>query len=396
MGESETSEEQESRQNNSDKSKVDTLPTENVVKDIMFSRDTESTERELVMATPETVGINLDQDYIVDARNFWSRDRYVRYLQERDGELSIDTQTIINSDLSQQILTERKKIELYKQEKLENYLASFQGKIKHIRIHPEGEKSPVTPSQAIEANEDGTYQLQLSPNFIAQMRTILKQINDLTIVVQFYDHRRGAANASDVPETSLQLEQYTAICEGILENLGDSIQLEIGNETNISKNTDPIFADKLQHASHVNSSEYAHFYFEVAQRLKEKYPQIKLSLAGIACYDPTYLTEVLTQIESIKKERQVDIRLVDTISFHPYREVPDVGAVEVRNGVFVPTELSYDAQLSQMQEIANNFGINLTVGEINYPNSDPELQKSNDITSKRNIISFIYPGHHVE
>jgi hypothetical protein len=218
-------------------------------------------------------------------------------------------------------------------------------------------------------------------------------------VVQFYDHRRGKEKSSDVPETQEQVEQYIAICEKIIESIGDSVQLEIGNETNISRSTGAMFADKLQHASHVNSAEYGKFFFEVAKKIKEKSPTVRLSIAGVACFDPTYLREVLTEVGRLQTESGNDTTLVDTISFHPYRENPESGSVEVKNSNFTVGELDYERQMEEMQKIASEFGVKLNVGEINFPFSDPEqkakLEQAVSLTAKRGIESLIYPGVNV-
>jgi hypothetical protein len=361
---------------------------------------TKVTERKMVIGNPGKVGINFDQDLIVDARSFWSHDRYVKYVEDRDGEISGDIQPLIDSGQSQRLLKEKRESELRKKDEQIKYLTSFEGKIKHLRVHPAGEFSPITPSQAIEIGSDGTYKVEISPGFVDQIKAIQKQVSDLTLVVQFYDHRRGKDHASDVPETELQVEQYVALCDGVVDHFGDGIQLEIGNETNVSRNTGQVFADKLQHASHVDSTEYADFYFKVAQQLKERHPDVKLSIAGVACFDPTYLTEVLTKVEDNKKKSGVNTKLIDIISFHPYRDEPEKGSVEVKNGNFLESNLDYEDQLAKMQSIAVKYSVDLTVGEINFSKSDPEqqvkLQQSNEITSKRGVVSFIYPGNNVE
>lgn len=356
-------------------------------------------ERDLVVENPEFVGINFDHDYILDARNFWLQERYLQYLQERDGQISDEVRSAIESGQAKEILSEKREKEISKESSFNEYLSSFEGKLQHARVHPAGELSPIAPSQALEIKPDGTFDVVLAPEFVEQIKTLREQVRDLTLVVQFYDHRRGKEKSSDVPETQEQVEQYIAICEKIIENIGDGVQLEIGNETNISRSTGAMFADKLQHASHVNSTEYGKFFFEVAKKIKEKTPTAKLSIAGVACFDPTYLREVLTEVRRLQTEVGIDIALVDTISFHPYREKPEGGSVEVKNGNFTISEMDYEGQMEEMQKIASEFGVKLNVGEINFPFSDPEqktkLEQAVSLTAKKGIESLIYPGVNV-
>jgi hypothetical protein len=356
-------------------------------------------ERDLVVENPEFVGINFDHDYIVDARNFWSQERYLQYIQERDGQISDEIRPAVESGQAQKILLDKKEKEVGKKLSFNEYLSSFEGKLQHARVHPAGELSPITPSQALEIKPDGTFDVAIAPEFIDQIKTLQEQISDLTLVVQFYDHRRGKEKSSDVPETQEQIEQYIAICERIIESFGNRVELEIGNETNISRSTGTMFADKLQYASHVDAVEYGKFFTEVAKRIKEKSPAIKLSIAGVACFDPTYLREVLTEVRRLQVEAGIDRALVDTISFHPYREKPEGGSIEVKNGNFTISEMDYEGQMKEMKKIASDFGVKLNVGEINFPFSDPaqktKLEQAVSLTAKNGIESLIYPGVNV-
>jgi hypothetical protein len=356
-------------------------------------------EHDMVVENPEFVGINFDHDYIVDARNFWSQERYLQYIQERDGQISDEVRSAVESGQAQKILSEKKEKEVVKESSFHEYVSSFEGKLQHARVHPAGELSPIAPSQALEIKPDGTFDVVIAPEFIDQIKILKERVSDLTLVVPFYDHRRGKEKSSDVPETQEQVNQYIAICEKIIESIGDGVQLEIGNETNISRSTGVMFADKLQHASHVNSAEYGKFFFEVAKKIKEKTPAAKLSIAGVACFDPTYLREVLTEVRRLQTEAGIDGALVDTISFHPYREKPESGSVEVKNGNFTISEMDYERQMEEMQKIASEFGVKLNVGEINFPFSDPEqkakLEQAVSLTTKKGIESLIYPGVNV-
>ncbi len=356
-------------------------------------------ERDLAVKNPELVGMNFDQDYIVDGRNFWSQERYFQYIQERDGQISQEVHSAEESGKLQEYILSNRGKETRKGDIFKKYLSSFEGKLQHVRVHPAGECSPLTPSQSIEIKSDGTFEVVIAPEFIDQTKMIQEQVTDLTLVVQFYDHRRDKEKSSDVPETLKQEKQYIALCEKIIEKVGNDVQLEIGNETNVSKSTGPQFANELQHASHVDSIEYGKFFFEVAKRIKEKNSKVRLSVAGVACFDPTYLREVLTEIRRLQTESKIDAPLVDTISFHPYREKPENGSVEIRNGNFVASELDYEKQMEEMQKIASEFGVKLTVGETNFSSYDPKqkekLEQAISLTTDKKIEFLIYPGVNV-
>ena len=362
-------------------------------------RESREYEQSLVVENPELVGINFDQDFIVDARNFWPQEKYLQYIQERDGNISEELQAIVGTNKAEKIISENKEKEARKMTEFDEYLSGFNGKLQHVRIHPAGECSPLTPSQAVKINPDGTFDVAISPEFIDQIKKVEEQTDDITLVVQFYDHRRGKERSSNVPETPEQTEQYVALCQKIIENAGEGVQLEIGNETNISRNTAIMFADKLQHASHVNSVEYGKFFFDVAQKIKEESLTTKLSVAGVACFDPTYLREVLGEIKQLQAENKIETPLVDTISFHPYRDKPEGGAIEVKDGKFTISQLDYDEQLEEMQKIASEFGVKLNVGEINFLFSDPEqetkLEEAISLTAEKKVKSFIYPAVNV-
>lgn len=356
-------------------------------------------ERYLVIKNPNWVGINFDQEFIVDDRNFWSLKQRLNYLKQRDGVISPDILSKIESGEVQRVISQRQESEKQKMRRFREYVEDFQGNLKHIRINPAGETSSVSPSQAIEVKKDRSFEVKISPEFIEQIKVLTEQSEDVTLVVPFYNHRRDKERVSDVPETEEQIQQYIALCQDIIEKTGGLAQLEIGNETNISRSTGAEFRDKLQHASHVNSAEYANFYYKVARNIKEKFPEVKLSVAGVACFDPTYLREVLTEIKRLRTEEKVDTKLVNSISFHPYRNNPRDGSIEIKNGNFTINKSNYQEQLNIMKKLSAEFGTELNVGEINFPFSDPEweekLKGAIFLTKDQNVVSLIYPGIHV-
>lgn len=355
------------------------------------------------MNHPDSVGINFDHFDIINPKNFWALERYQGYLEERYkgyDNIPLVAKTLIERGEAEDFLLQAKAKENNKIGSFEKYLEGFENNISHARVHPEGEESPLTPSQAIEINLDRSWNVSIAPEFVDQIKTLQKHCPDITLVVQFYDHRRSTESASDVPQTPEQIEQYTALCDETINQFGENIQLEIGNETNISRKTDKNkFGELVQHASHVDASEYAHFYFEVATAVKEKHPGVRLSIAGVACYDPIYIEEVLSEIARLQKDHNSSLNLVDTISFHPYRNTIEGGSVEVRNGAFKSSPLTYTQQLENMQQLANSYGVSLNVGEINFDFNDEQqmekLEMANSLTAEKGVTSFIYPGIHV-
>ena len=362
------------------------------------NEDTREYEANMVTSNPEFIGINFDQDYIVDARSFRSQEEYLQYIKEKDWQISNEVNSLIESGQAGNMLLKKKEEETTKIQSFNQYLSSFKWKLKHVRIHPAGECSPITVCQTIKTLPDNTIKCEISKEFVEQIKEIKKQADDVTIVVQFYDHQRKKENVADVPETAEQINKYISVCNKIIEEAGTNIQLEIGNETNVSKNTGKTF-EKLQHASNVNPIQYGKFFYEVAKRIKTKSPKTRLSIAGVASFDPTYLRDVLSEINRLKKKHQINIPLVDTISFNPYRKDPESGCIEVKNGKFTINEWNYEDQLKEMEKIASEYGTHLTIGEINFSLSDKEqktkLEKAIEITANKNIESLIYPGNNV-
>jgi hypothetical protein len=112
-------------------------------------------ERDLVVKNPELVGINFDHDYIVDTRSFWPQERYIQYLQERDGQISDEVRSAVESGRAQKILSERGRKRLIKGHLLMNIYLVLKGnystlefilpvnyhqlpRLKHLRLNQMG------------------------------------------------------------------------------------------------------------------------------------------------------------------------------------------------------------------------------------------------------------------
>jgi len=365
----------------------------------MVEQDDKGKERDLVAEDPEKVGLNFDHEYIIDGRDLWPLEKHLKYIEERDGSISDDINRFVESGEAQKFIEESRKRSESKKTLFTQYLLTFNGRIKHVRINPGGELSPLSPSQAIEYGDNDSFNVSIPQEFINQIKELQKWTEDITLVIPFYDHRRGKEESSNVPESPSQVEEYIAICKQVANVFGNKIQLEIGNETNVSRTTGSMFSEKLQHSTHVDTDEYGEFFFNVARAVKSEYPSLRMSMAGVACFDPTYIKEVVAKVTELQEKNGINSHLIDTISFHPYRDNPSSGSVEVKNGSFVRSDLNYEQQMEEMQKIASDIGAVLTVGEINFSSSDPlhfdKLKEAISVTKKKGIVSYIYPGIHV-
>lgn len=353
-------------------------------------------ECDLVTKNPGFIGINLDHDHIVDARGLFTLDEAAEYLR-RKYELTTDE---LDYSQAESYLSTKRTAEDAKEVAFYEYLSKFKNRLRHARIHPSGGASPISPSQALKITPDRAYSVAITPRFFKQMKALKRaQVDDLTLVIPFYDHRRAKREAADIPKTQEQIEQYISLCTSVIENIGEDIQLEIGNETNVSRDTDKMFADESSFVSHVDPIEYGKFFFEVAKKIKAEKPTTKLSIAGVACFDPTYLREALAEINRLQTAVGIGHALVDTISFHPYREDPEGGSIEVKNGNFVSSHLNYKKQMATMKNLASEFDIKLNVGEINFslfdPRQEEKLNRAITLTAEAGLVSLIYPGINV-
>src|SRR3989344_6105873 len=226
-------------------------------------------EASLVLENPELVGINFDQDFIVDSRGLWDKGKCIDYLKARGDIVENQLDSLTEGELQKRAEEERNKLSRF-----DEYFEQFKGKVEHIRINPAGEASPVSLSQAIEKISEDEFSVNISSDFLDQLKSISENCKDTTLVVPFYDHRREKAGSGDMPKKDQEIEQYIAVCEKIVEECGGKVVLEIGNEVNVSKKTGIMFRDRLQHLSEVNPEEYSKFFVKVANRLKEKNPEV--------------------------------------------------------------------------------------------------------------------------
>lgn len=331
---------------------------------------------ELVKNNHDILGTNFDYDLIFDGRFEWANDdeRTKKLIAEliSKNKLSFDQ---IDGQISEARIENLKKVDAFKR-----YIDDFEGKLKHSRVNPFGPLSPVSPYQCVkkEKGENGieTRTVEISPSFIEQMKYLTERCPDTTIVVPFYNKEREDDEHSNTPESQVDIDDYVNICLELISKLGDGsgLTLEIGNETNVSHDTGQEFdgSAREQFASEANPYKYAKFYCEVASRIKDKYPNVKLSVSGTAFYDEAYLFKVLNTIKNKSGGRTN--KLVDVISYHPYGDFNSDGtysAVSVEGGKYIESNLDFEEQHKRMLELSKYFGVKLDIGEINFPSNDP-------------------------
>lgn len=351
-------------------------------------------ERDQVLESPQNIGITFDQKFLIDPKEFWWVEDWIQYMRDINRGLTEEEQRQITSGEAEEYCKNMRKSAIEKQGRFQKYLESFWWKLIYARAHPAGTTSALTPSRAVKYHPDGSWEITLSQEYIDQLKLIQKHSKDLTVVVQFYDHRLGQS-CSYLPDTQERINQYIWICERLIESVGDEIQLEIWIETNVS----PFTGKQFQTGQFLNETDpekYAEFLFAVTNHLKSKYPKIRIAMAGIACFDPTYAREVLEKILLLKEQHHVVSWVVDTISFHPYREVPEVGSVEIQHGKFQKSTLTIEQQIQTFQDIGKQYGVMARIGETNYRFSDPdrEAKLRTDLwISWPKIQTLIYPSH---
>ena len=351
-----------------------------------------------VIKSPDVVGLNLDSSSIVNPRNL----RGIKYVEESlaDGKtmeeisehFSFQYGRIITPEQIQSAIDfEKEKIEIFDKE-----IDSLPDGTR-FRVHSSGSQSPFVASECIRVDETGKKQVVFNEIAMKQIERLKEKAGDsgLTVVMNMFAKESGA----NIPKTPEDIESYLLMCREFIKQTGfengKGLTLELGNETNVNRNTSdngyrPF--DKEEFGDSSSPEEYADFYYQVANRLKGEFPELKLSLAGTAFYDKTYVEKVVSSVQDREKG------LIDVISFHPYRGDVEEGTAEIVNNEKKKSNLSFDEQFAEMKKIANAIGAEVTVGEVSFTK---EWGKSiNTIEQAKNArkshelgtISYIWPG----
>ncbi len=244
----------------------------------------------------------------------------------------------------------------------------------------------------------------------------------------------------------------------IFRSAGKGLVLELGNECNMSHESDgPLFKSEA-FAEKVDPEAYAKFYFETAKALKSAFPDIRLSLAGTAFYDYDFTKQVIDQIQAAKDEDESlkETKLIDVVSFHPYRKtvegptpfmkngirlsesevreksreywesldknkkdtigqeilanltedekiiVSGLTGKELENSIAYRAYTNFDQQLDSLRALADKIGAEVTVGEISFyagewgeSIDENEQERNASHGREKGYTSFLWPGEQI-
>ncbi|MBR2766671.1 hypothetical protein IKD67_01115 [Candidatus Saccharibacteria bacterium] len=351
-----------------------------------------------VIKSPDVVGLNLDSSSIVNPRNL----RGMAFVEESlaDGKTMEEIseqissrygKTITPEQIQSAINSEKEKIAIFDKE-----IDSLPDGTR-FRVHSSGSQSPFVVSECIRADETGKKQVVFNEIAMKQIERLKEKAGDsgLTVVMNMFAKESGA----NTPKTPEEIESYLLMCREFIKQTsfenGKGLTLELGNETNVNRNTSdngyrPF--DKEEFGDSSSPEEYADFYYQVANRLKSEFPELKLSLAGTAFYDKTYVEKVVSSVQDREKG------LIDVISFHPYRGDVEEGTAEIVDNKRQKSNLSFDEQFAEMKKIADVIGAKVTVGEVSFTKewgksiNTIEQAKNTRKSYELGTISYIWPG----
>lgn len=351
-----------------------------------------------VMKSPDVVGLNLDSSSIVSPSNL----REIKFVEESlaDGKTMEEISEYYSSQYGITITPERIQSAInFEKEKLivfDREIDSLPEGAK-FRVHSSGSQSPFVVSECVKTNENGENQIVFNEIAMKQIEKLKEKAGDsgLTVVMNMLTKENGA----NVPKTPEEIEKYLLMCREFIKQAGfkdgKNLTLELGNETNVNRNTDdrgfkPF--DREEFADSSSPEEYADFYYQIASGLKSEFSELKLSLAGTAFYDKEYVEKVVNSVQERKEG------LIDVISFHPYRGSVEEGTAEIVNNEKQKSNLSFDEQFAEMKKIADAIGAEVTVGEVSFTKewgksiNTLEQAKNTEKSRRLGTTSYIWPG----
>jgi hypothetical protein len=416
-------------------------------------------EIEIIAENSDVLGYNIDSKFII-----WPE----RQAQARKAKEYLDTGGSL-AVLSEQFGQPAERIqeaiegELSKDELLDDTLSKLPEGVK-FRINPHAPQSAFSVANSERfVNENGEKRFGINGDVMAQIRKIREKAADselLVVMSQLHEDENGEIT-SNIPENP---EDYIALCKSFVEQSGYSEQagkglvLELGNECNMSHESNgPLFKTEA-FAETVDAEAYAKFYFETSKALKASFPDIKLSLTGTAFYDYDFTKQVIDQIQAMKDadESLRDTKLIDVISFHPYRKTVEEPTPFMRNGksiseaeirekseeyweslsddkkdairqeilenltdeeravaaglsseeiegsIAFKAYASFDRQLESLREIGDQIGAEVTVGEVSFyagewgESVDENEQERNAAYGReKGYTSLLWPGEQI-
>ena len=328
-------------------------------------------ERSEVLKYPEYVGVNLDEVIINGQIALAGRYRQTHDIDDLPPRYRGFSRERIDKFISDQD-------ELV--QKFDEYIQSFNGQLRHARIHRTSHLSPLGMSNAVHL--DGS--IAIAPEFLRQVDTLKRAaVDDLMVAAELYSDRYG--NTIGGYLTDEQRRDYINMINCFVDIVGENIIVEIGNETNTTiKNPDGSYS-----ARYIGPEDYAEMHRDIAGQLKCAHPQLRLAVAGTAFADYDYLRKVMDNIG--------DSSLVDVISCHPYRGAVD--GVSHKPGDYDKT-MTYHDEEKLLRQLAERYNVEYRIGEIAYggghdgqaqhlahANLDRDLQHS----ASSGIITNIWP-----
>lgn len=349
-----------------------------------------------VLKNPATVGINV-ASLIVDGRMGFLHD------YQQDGQLPQAWQYADAGAINNLARQQTTRMSKYRQ-----YIESFGGQLEHARLHTSALASPLSPGNAI--RDDGS--VCIAPEFIDQIKLLQDTgVKDIAVTAEYYTSRydrdgtrlishlyadNNSNNNVDGLPAGAERQDYLNMIIGLIEQSSaagvdiNNLTIELGNETNQTIKTD--FDDgsgALMSGVYADPVRYAEFYRSIASQLKDKYPSLKLAVAGTAGADVDYLRTVLDWIG--------DDSLVDAISSHPYRSSPDSESWVIDKQHSFNNSDSYPVAEDKLIQLARQHGASYSVGEIAYSQKQPdELAHANlddDLSrsSGRGVVTCMWP-----
>ena len=359
-------------------------------------------ELEIVAENSDVLGYNIDSKLIIYPERRAQALKAKEFL-DSGGDISVlSTQY----GRSAKHIKEAIEDELFKDQLLDDTLAKLPSGTR-FRINPHAPLSAFSVANSMYIKENGEKAIHIDDDAIAQVRKIKEKAASAELVVvmnQFHIGEDGKPT-SNIPENA---DDYIALCEAFIEQSeyseqsGKGLVLELGNECNMCHSHGGVFESEA-FAEHVNLEQYASFYFETAKVLKLKYPDLKLSLTGVAFCDVDFIEQVVNKIQERKERENIELNLIDIISFHPYRRTVNEASPVVDGESFGNnTGQSFDGQLEVLRKIAKPLGAEVTIGEISfYKNNWGESVNENEQVKnavhgrEKGYFSYIWPGEQI-
>ena len=322
-------------------------------------------ERDEVLKNPEYIGASLD-GVIIGGHMIYAE----KYLETGDNSVLPERFRRFSSDAIKSEINRQ----LIQKVKFRQYIDSFNGNLRMARINKVPKFSPMNLEYAIQP--DGS--ANIGKEFIEQLQYLQGAgVDDITVVASTYYDRHG--RETDGYLVGQDRDDYFKMVEALVDKVGTNLTIEIGNETN----EDIIIGNNTLIAKYVDPVKYAELYNDVANRLKDKYPGLRLAIAGTSLSDPDYLMAVLKNINNHD--------LVDVISTHPYRDTINGVSSNRRDS----KNTKYIDEEDGLVELANQYGAEYRVGEITYGGDNDDAYRKLNLDLRRaaakGIKSNIWP-----